>query len=230
MASLGVLLLAVTVALHLVALTINAKQEILQHFCLSEPGNFSENSAYKSNLNRLLSSLSSNTKINYGFYIASSGQDPDIVRGMALCRGDVKPDICRGCINDSSLELSKLCPNQKEAVIWYDYCMLRTLLDRLIKKAASGGCHRKFARGNRTTPSCQTIYALVQCTPDLSEQQCIDCLNNATALIPTACAGKQGCRVIAPSCNFRYEKDFIFYDTTANHQGHGHLNCRQNKN
>ncbi|KAJ0024957.1 hypothetical protein Pint_07108 [Pistacia integerrima] len=139
MASLGVLLLAVTVALHLVALTINAK-------------------------------------------------------GMALCRGDVKPDICRGCINDSSLELSKLCPNQKEAVIW------------LKKKAASGGCHRKFARGNRTTPSCQTIYALVQCTPDLSEQQCIDCLNNATALIPTACAGKQGCRVIAPSCNFRKGK------------------------
>ncbi|KAJ0085752.1 hypothetical protein Patl1_07127 [Pistacia atlantica] len=37
---------------------------------------------------------------------------------MALCRGDVKPDICRSCINDSSLELSKLCPNQKEAVMW----------------------------------------------------------------------------------------------------------------
>lgn len=276
MACLRVLLLALTVTLHIVALTVNAQQVILEKFCLSEQGNFSENSAYQSNRNYLLSSLSCDTKIHYGFYTASYGQNPDIVRGMALCRGDVKPDICRSCIHNSSLELPKLCPNQKEAVMWYDYCMLRysnryifgsmefgpyfwmydvranvsnwnefskvlgTLLDRLKKIAASGGSHRKFATGIKTTPSSQTIYALVQCTPDLSKQQCIDCLSNATALIPKCCVGKQGGRVIAPSCNFRYEND-SFYDPTGKppchqfpkhhgHQGHGHHNLRQNKN
>ncbi|KAJ0026251.1 hypothetical protein Pint_06830 [Pistacia integerrima] len=168
---------------------------------------------------------------------------------MALCRGDVKPDTCRSCIQNSSLQLTTSCPTQKEAVVWFDDCMLRysnrsffgnmefgpyvwmynlnnvsevgqfrevlgELLNNLTKKAASGGPLRKFATGNSTTQGSPSIYALMQCTPDLSEQECVECLNNVTSLIPQCCDGRQGGRVIAPSCNFRYEKD-IFYDSTV---------------
>ncbi|KAJ4703252.1 Cysteine-rich receptor-kinase-like protein [Melia azedarach] len=234
--------------LHLVALTIS--QQDGYYVCSSNEGNFTANSTYQANLNQLLSSLTSNTKIDYGFYNASYGRHSNQVNAMALCRGDVRPDSCRSCISTSILELPKRCPNEKEAFIWYDNCMLRysdrfffgemefgpwfsmyninnvsnpntfnqavgTLLDSLKNKAASGDSHRKFATGNANNPNSQTIYALVQCTPDLSMQQCRECLNNATALLPQCCNGRQGGRVIAPRCNLRYEIN-RFYEDTAN--------------
>ena len=146
--------------------------------------------------------------------------------------------------------LTLLCPNQKEAIGWYDYCMLRysfrnifgivedspaleaanenyvsanydqfsrdlwTLLDSQIGQAAAGGSLRKFAAGNATAPNFQTLYSLVQCTPDLSVQVCSDCLNGAMKLIPECCDGKQGGRVVRSSCNLRFEV-FPFYNATA---------------
>lgn len=87
--------------------------------------------------------------------------------------------------------------------------VLRTLLNNLKVKAAYGGSGLKFATG--TTRNSPKIYALAQCTPDLSKKQCTECLTNATALLPQCCDGKAGGRVVAPSCNFRYETAGRFY-------------------
>uniref|UniRef100_A0A2N9ELF1 Gnk2-homologous domain-containing protein n=1 Tax=Fagus sylvatica TaxID=28930 RepID=A0A2N9ELF1_FAGSY len=59
---------------------------------------------------------------------------------------------------------------------------LRTLLDRNKGQAAAGGSLRKFAAGNAAAPNFQTLYALMQCTPDLSEQDCSDCLDWAMGI------------------------------------------------
>ncbi|KAA8519971.1 hypothetical protein F0562_014231 [Nyssa sinensis] len=207
---------------------------------------------YQTNLNTLLSSLSSNIDRN-GFYNSSEGQGSDMVNGIALCRGDVELDICRRCVNDSTRGLSQLCPNNKQAIGWYDYCMLRysnqsflgtmdtrpafymwntnnisdvvqfnqdlrNLLDGLRGRAGSGGSLRKFATGNTsftTATDFGTIYGLVQCTPDLSEQLCSDCLIGAMQEIGSCCFGRRGGRVIYPSCNLRYELDDPFYNETT---------------
>ena len=89
-----------------------------------------------------------------------------------------------------------------------------TLLDRLRDEAAAGDSRYKNATGQIAAPNFQTIYALVQCTPDLSASECRDCLYNASGLIPQ-CNARQGGRVIYPSCNFRYEID-RFYDPSSN--------------
>ncbi|KAJ4703254.1 Cysteine rich receptor like kinase [Melia azedarach] len=241
MASSRMLFFFCSIALHLVALTIAQQDNLLLHLCLSEFGNFTRKSAYQTNLKHALSSISANTKDNGGgFYTASYGQNSNQANALAFCRGDVKPDNCRSCINNAILALPKRCPTQKESVIWYDYCMLRysnryffgnmefgpwfwmynlnnvsdpttfnqavkTLLDNLKHQAASGHSHLKFATGSAATTDSLTIYALVQCSNDMSQPQCVDCLNKATALLPDCCDGRQGGRVIAPSCNFRYE-------------------------
>ncbi|KAJ6885621.1 hypothetical protein NC651_026297 [Populus alba x Populus x berolinensis] len=88
-----------------------------------------------------------------------------------------------------------------------------TLLDRLRDEAAAGDS--RYATGQIAAPNFQTIYALVQCTPDLSPSECRDCLYNASGLIPECCNARQGGRVIYPSCNFRYEID-RFYDPSSN--------------
>jgi hypothetical protein len=226
-----------------------AQPPFLYNFCLDK-GNYTRNSTYQANLNDLLSSLTSNTKIDYGFYNKSYGQNPDKVYALGLCRGDVKPEVCRSCLNNATNLLPLLCPYQKEAIGWYDYCMLRysfrnifgiredspsfymwninnvsanvnqfkqdlrTLLDRKRGQAAAGGSLRKFAVGNATAPNFQTLYALMQCTPDLSELDCSNCLDGAMGNIPQCCDGKQGGRVIGPSCSLRFEVD-LFYDPSA---------------
>ncbi|KAK2405025.1 putative receptor protein kinase [Trifolium repens] len=228
-----------------------AQPEFRGNFCINDNGNYTANSTYQTNLNILLSNLSSNTEINYGFYNFSYGQNTDKVNAIGLCRGDVKPDDCRNCLNDSRVLLTRLCPNQKEAIGWYDNCMLRysnrsifgimegsptyylwnpnnatdvdqfnqvlgILMKKLRERAASSDDFRvKYATGNETDVNLnfQTVYGLVQCTPDLSLQDCNSCLDAAISEIPSCCNNKGGGRVLKPSCNIRFESS-LFYNPT----------------
>ena len=217
--------------------------------CLDK-GNYTSNSTYKANLNHLLSTLTSNTEINYGFYNSSYGQDPDKVYAIGLCRGDVNPYKCRSCLYNTTNLLTQQCPNQKEAMKQDEYCILRysfrnifgimedlpfyyqynvnnqsgnldtynqdlrTLLDGLRNQAAAGGSLRKFAEAKSTGINFETQYALVQCTPDLSQTDCSDCLLSAFGQIPFCCDGKIGAIIFTPSCNFRYE-EYSFFGPVA---------------
>ena len=223
----------------------------LYHFCLNDKGNYTTNSIYQANLNQLLSTLPSQNDNGYGFYNLSYGNAFNQVYAIGLCRGDAKPNLCRSCLNNSTHLLKERCRNQKDAVEWYDYCMLRysnrtmfgvlenspkvfmwnvenvssnivneyfqdlrSLLDDLKSRAAAGGSLRKFATGNVTAPGFKTIYGLVQCTPDLSQTDCNNCLDDAFGDIPKCCDRKKGGRVLSPSCNFRYE-EYLFYNSTS---------------
>ncbi|CAL9001584.1 unnamed protein product [Prunus brigantina] len=230
-----------------------AQPEFPSHSCFYAKGNYTTGSTYRTNLNTLLSSLSNNGN-GYGFYNSSFGENADQVHAIALCRGDVRTDTCRGCLSNSTQKLTQVCPNQKEAIGFYDECMLRyanrsiygametaplfslwwninnlsssdvdgffqemrTLLKFLIGQAAVKGSLRKFAVGKTTAPNLQPIYGLVQCTPDLAEQACSECLDSAMGNMttPTYCERKQGCRVSYPSCTVRYEAN-NFYDPTT---------------
>ncbi|PHU26584.1 hypothetical protein BC332_04916 [Capsicum chinense] len=90
---------------------------------------------------------------------------------------------------------------------------LRKLLENLRDRAAEGGPLRKYASGNVSGPDFQSIYALVQCTPDLSRLDCFDCLTDAYGNMPDCpCKGKRGGRIIGVRCNFRYESSRFFED------------------
>ncbi|KAG6658114.1 putative receptor-like protein kinase At4g00960 isoform X1 [Carya illinoinensis] len=228
-----------------------AQTNPLYHFCINDKGNYTSNSTYDKNLNHILSSLSSGARVNYGFFNSSYGNNSDEVHAIGLCRGDSNSDDCRSYLNNAASVLKQNCPVQKEAILWYDYCMfrysnrsifglletspsfymwnlnnvsanyldqfndvLRTLLEGLRDEAAAGGSLRKYAVNNTIAPQFMTLYALVQCTPDLSREQCDNCLTGAFGNIPQCCSGKQGGRVITPSCNFRFEI-YQFYNSTA---------------
>ena len=214
-----------------------------------DTGNYTSNSTYRANLNTLLASMINNTKINYGFYNFSFGEAPDKVYAIALCRGDASPSECRSCINGSSSQLLKACPNQKEAITWPDKCSLRysnrsifnvlevnprfafyntgnvqdveafnnvlfPLLNRLRNRTASGNSTHKFAAQSASAPNFQTIYALLECTPDLSKLDCNSCLEQHQSYIPQCCNGKQGGRFVSPSCEIRFEV-YSFYDPSV---------------
>ncbi|XP_050935984.1 cysteine-rich receptor-like protein kinase 29 isoform X4 [Cucumis melo] len=213
------------------------------HYICVDGGNnnhTTDGEAYKANLNHLLSTLTSDHLIDYGFYNLSSGIPENRAYVIGLCRGDISADSCRRCLNDSRDLLPLRCPTQNEAIGWYVTCMLRysnrpilgsmevspfvslsnsvaapdqagftkaarNLIANLIGPASDGDSRLKFAMGNTTLPNLPTIYGLAQCTPDLSRQQCNECLVGALPIIRNCCDGKLGSRVLRPSCNFRYE-------------------------
>ncbi|XP_059439336.1 cysteine-rich receptor-like protein kinase 44 [Corylus avellana] len=234
--------------IHLVNPTIAQRNPYVLHEC-STNGNVSSNSAYRANLNSLLSNFSSKSQIDNGFYNYSAGENNDKVNAIALCRGDLTATDCRSCVNMSAHELLVLCPNEKEGIIWYKNCtvrysnnsifgvmeiepmkaltsstevsdasgtfkqVLKGLLDGLRSKAASGDSLRKLAIGAANS-TYFNLYALLQCTTDLAEQECSSCLNQTIEYLPECCDDRAGARVLTPSCNLRYE-DYRFYDNTT---------------
>ncbi|GLT25429.1 hypothetical protein SLA2020_005580 [Shorea laevis] len=216
--------------------------------CSSSEGNFTANSTYGSNLNGLFSHLISDEVFNYGFYNMSVGQSPDQVNAIGLCRGDKKEDVCKTCLNETIFDLQQLCPSNKEAIGWSEFCTLHyssqqlfgvmetnpvvfpvlasgtnatdvnafnqaltSLLNNLSNRAATGDSLRKYAADNTTGPDVfRRTYALVQCSPDLSQENCSNCLAMAIGRV-RFCGGRDGCRIQQPSCNLRYET-YPFFD------------------
>ncbi|CAN4083852.1 unnamed protein product [Withania somnifera] len=235
--------------IHLHCLIL-AQPPNLEYSRCGDNGNYTENSTYKNNLNSLLSTLSPRID-KYGFYNASIGQNSDRASVVVLCRGDLKIEECRSCVDNVTQKLVQSCPNQKEAFGFYDKCSLqysnqsiigstsfstivylwntgnasnpvefnqelRKLLESLKEVAANGGPLRKYASGDATGPDFQTIYALVQCTPDLSPQNCLDCLTQAYGDMPNCpCNGKRGGRIIGARCRFRYETNSRFFEDVS---------------
>ncbi|KAL3740613.1 hypothetical protein ACJRO7_021828 [Eucalyptus globulus] len=100
----------------------------LYHYCTNATL-FSPNSTYQSNLNALLSSLSTAaaaTNNTDGFANATAGQSsPDRAYGLFLCHADVSASTCSDCVATGTQDILQRCPNQRVSVIWYDECMLR---------------------------------------------------------------------------------------------------------
>ncbi|KAG5235104.1 cysteine-rich receptor protein [Salix suchowensis] len=94
---------------------------------------------------------------------------------------------------------------------------LDTLFGRLIPRAASGNSFKKFASGNQSA-GVETVYATVQCTPDLSEELCSGCLRIHFENISNCCdgykiKGNTGAELINPSCNLRWDTVKFFNGT-----------------
>jgi hypothetical protein len=219
------------------------------HFCSNTT--FTANSTYQSNLDLVLSSLSSKATPVTGFSNASAGE----VSGLFLCRGDVNTPVCQDCVAYAAKEILERCLLQKGAIIWYDECLLRysnfsifstinydpgqklpnpqsiqeadrerfsrlmdSTLISLATRASDSVTGKKFATKevefNSSLAASQTLYSLVQCTPDLSVYDCYKCLRVTIGTLPSCCDGRQGGRVLLPSCNIRFEV-YPFYNFTA---------------
>ncbi|MCH93817.1 cysteine-rich receptor-like protein kinase, partial [Trifolium medium] len=210
------------------------------------------NSTYKSNLGTLFSSLSSNSTKEFYNTTVPRRTSSNTVYGLYMCRGDVSSSLCQQCVTNATQKLStdSDCSLSKQAVIWYDECMvrynntsffstmatrpgaflmntanitnqesfMRLLFDTMNKtadKAANSSVGaKKYATKEASISGFQTLYSLAQCTEDLSQQDCRTCLSDAIQLLPRCCEGKQGGRVLLPSCNIRYEL-YPFYRNLA---------------
>ncbi|CAE6181166.1 unnamed protein product [Arabidopsis arenosa] len=215
----------------------------LYHNC-SITTTYSSNSTYFTNLKTLLSSLSSrNASYSTGFQNATAGQAPDRVTGLFLCRGNVSPEVCRNCVAFAVNEALTRCPKDKEALLYYEQCLIRysnrNILSTLnidggmymqnardftsVKKdrfrdlvltpmnlvaIEAARSFKKFAVRKIDLTASQSLYGMVQCTPDLTEQDCLNCLQQSINRVTN---DKIGGRMLLPSCSSRYD-NYPFYN------------------
>ncbi|GAY63884.1 hypothetical protein CUMW_229260, partial [Citrus unshiu] len=86
------------------------------------------------------------------------------------------------------------------------------LMNEAVNQALS--TTKMFTTVKKNYTASQTLYSLVQCTPDLSRDDCSRCLRLAISPLDGCCSIKIGGRVRYPSCNFRYEL-YQFYNDTS---------------
>ncbi|XP_056171986.1 cysteine-rich receptor-like protein kinase 18 isoform X1 [Syzygium oleosum] len=84
------------------------------------------------------------------------------------------------------------------------------LTKRLASKSADGSSRLKYVMGQADLPDNETIYSLLQCSPDLLPNDCGSCLNEAIDDYYKCCHGWQGGYVYKPSCMFRWELHKFF--------------------
>ncbi|KAK8629444.1 hypothetical protein V6N13_078285 [Hibiscus sabdariffa] len=89
-----------------------------------------------------------------------------------------------------------------------------SLMDRVVRKASNGTSSLKYATGEADFTVFQNIYALMQCTPDLSNKDCDTCLRASVSKYESCCHGKQGGYVQKPNCWFRWDL-YPFYVSNA---------------
>ncbi|KAL3522069.1 hypothetical protein ACH5RR_014903 [Cinchona calisaya] len=93
--------------------------------------------------------------------------------------------------------------------------VLGDMMDKIASQAANDRSGKKFAVEEANySPFQKKIYALGQCTPDVSSDNCESCLRNCIGNIRRCCNDRQGGRVLFPSCNIRYEV-YKFYNSVT---------------
>ncbi|KAJ4885530.1 putative cysteine-rich receptor-like protein kinase 30 [Raphanus sativus] len=177
-------------------------------------------------LNRqlILSSLASEVAAKDGFFNVSVGTYPDQVYALGMCIPGAKQEFCSDCIKAASDQLIQSCPNQAAAFYWSGggetLCMARysnsPFLERLAVRMVTAALSssgknvpfsnsRFYAADVAALTSSINVYALMQCTPDVSPSNCKTCLRQSVDYYIDCCRGEQGGYVYWPNCLFRLD-------------------------
>ncbi|KAL9355664.1 hypothetical protein Peur_053634 [Populus x canadensis] len=87
-------------------------------------------------------------------------------------------------------------------------------LSSLIKKAAFDSSANMYATREEPFTDSDSFFSLVQCSTDLSPNDCYTCLEVAIKNVTTCCYFSRGARVFSRSCYLRYEL-YAFYDSAS---------------
>lgn len=226
-------------------------QELLEYrYACLDQSSTPPSTTYQTNLNNLISSLSSDSASSNGFGNSTSGDNQNnMVYGQYLCRGDVNTSLCHSCVQNSSRLLKQHCPNNASAILWYPFCLLRysnknffgnlTIRPRIpmfdvAQNLTSAGEFDSDARvlmngliqmGSQTPlmfgthmfniNGTQRRYGWVQCSRDITSEECRTCLSNMLEDVENCCMEKKVWRIFSPSCIVMYETQPFFVNGTV---------------
>ncbi|WOK92536.1 hypothetical protein Cni_G01227 [Canna indica] len=198
-------------------------------------GTYNSNSSFNRNLGSLFSSLTSLSLINNSAN-ATAGAGNDTAYGLYLCLGTLPGSNCQSCILTAIDGINQSCPGSRQGVIWYDSCELRYSDVNFfgVPDTAGRNLSNPFLQTSSNVPyevmselvqvaplkkplmfatNASTVYpvfALAQCSADLSRDGCRTCLATSLAFIKSCCTRAKGWRFLARSCWIWYESTPFF--------------------
>ncbi|KAF7836272.1 Cysteine-rich receptor-like protein kinase 10 [Senna tora] len=194
--------------------------------------------SYQSNMNEVLSWLSTDAATSKGYNHTSVG-----TTRTTLCTAST---TAGATTRKSSASSASPPPPER-----YDYCFLRysnenfigklatspswhtvgskdmvdpsweepqavAFMKSIIAKATTGAKAELYATGMIDLGGGRLRYGLLQCGRDKSSEQCRECGEAMLAQYPSCCQHKQGWQVVAPSCVIKYD-DYMFYQSSHLH-------------
>ncbi|RZC09933.1 cysteine-rich receptor-like protein kinase 10 [Glycine soja] len=82
-----------------------------------------------------------------------------------------------------------------------------------LRREATVETNKLYAIGGFNLSNGEERYGLVQCSRDLTNVECSQCLEAMLVKVPQCCAANLGWQVLAPSCLIKYD-DYMFYQIT----------------
>ncbi|XP_031126914.1 cysteine-rich receptor-like protein kinase 25 isoform X2 [Ipomoea triloba] len=166
----------------------------------------------------------------YGLFLCRGDVPPEVCKSCVVEAGVTLPDLCNNgktaiiwydnCMVRYSEKSMLGIIDLSTGVEWTNkengtepnryMQFVGKVFDQIITRASSGS-DKKFAVLEANFSVFEMVYALGQCTPDLSNVECQICLRNVTAKLPSFDFGSRGARVVYPSCNIRYEQYPFYY-------------------
>ncbi|XP_068492227.1 cysteine-rich receptor-like protein kinase 10 isoform X2 [Phaseolus vulgaris] len=198
--------------------------------------------AYQTNLERILSWMSSDAATSKGYNYTSIGNS-STVYGLYNCRGNVVGYFCQFCVSNAAREVRQHCPNRVSATVMYDFCILRYSNENFFGKiltyptwhaVGTKNIYNKeetkkgedFMRGLIRKATVETNklyymdgfnlsftqerYGFVQCSRDLTNGGCRECLEAMLAEVPKFYEQKLGWSIWSGTCMIKYD-DYMFY-------------------
>ncbi|XP_010418727.1 PREDICTED: putative cysteine-rich repeat secretory protein 10 [Camelina sativa] len=212
-------------------LSLNQTNSYLQHICIKSEGTYKPESSYESELKRHLDYSISNY-LDYGFIYGFTLKL--VVQKEVYIIQYKQTIILRKCPNNKGriiwydncfLYISTIYTYQKIDYKHYLYLhnakdvtggntklfnkntrdLLYKLKEIAIRKEQKPYTRDYMYATAEESLGTMKLYGMMQCTQDLSVKNCSVCLDTIIAKLPKCCNGKQGGRVLNPSCTFRYE-------------------------
>ncbi|KAH7838643.1 hypothetical protein Vadar_029439 [Vaccinium darrowii] len=87
-------------------------------------------------------------------------------------------------------------------------------MNDIANRASSHDSGKKFATADANYSPLERVYGLAQCTQDLSDTDCNNCLRTGISTFPSCCDASRGARVLFPSCYVHYEMS-LFYNASV---------------
>ncbi|RDX70523.1 Cysteine-rich receptor-like protein kinase 10, partial [Mucuna pruriens] len=187
-----------------------AQDDLVYQSCPGEKT--TANTSFQFDVTNLLSDLASHASGHTQFYstISNDANPSDSIHGLFMCRGDVSMQPCQQCVLHAihTLNSSEDCSLSKEAMTWYEECMVRYSTTNFFSNEPMAFCNtanvsnpkffmhllsmtmnqtaeeamrapKKFATLETNVSEFQTLYCLAQCTPNLQHHDCRTCLSEA---------------------------------------------------
>ncbi|XP_068639264.1 cysteine-rich receptor-like protein kinase 10 [Aristolochia californica] len=204
---------------------------------------------FTQNLQSLLASLSSKIS-SESFYSSSYGRGEDRVYGLALCRYDMAPLVCRRCLKFATNTILLECPKTTHGILWgLASCLIH--YDAYDFIGSVDGSKPFIFKSSESDDNSLAIYHLIpelilnaskasslfaeepllgqnyskygvaQCTQDISRDNCSLCLENLRKEYEQCCKGLSRWHILASSCYLMY--DYTSYFSQSNRKNPGKI-------